>query len=70
MINFNDDIEALKDAIVQKEIIENILVKTSGGYHVVNGSVVDFWNDDYVFYFEGFGFTLSIDEILGFILIE
>lgn len=70
MINFNDDIEALKAAILEMEVIENILVKTSGSYHVVTGSVGYFYNDEYVFYFDGFSFNLSIDEILGFYFIE
>ena len=70
MINFNSDINLLKDAILKREIIENILVKTSGGYHVVTGSIAYFYDYEYAFYFEGYSFNLDIDEILGFILIE
>ena len=70
MISFNQNIESLKDAIFEREVIENILVKTTGGYHVVTGSIAYFYDYEYTFYFEGFSFNLNIDEILGFIFIE
>lgn len=70
MITFNQNIESLKDAIMEREVIENILVKTSGGYHVVTGSIVYFYDYEYAFYFDGFSFSLSIDEVIGFVFIE
>lgn len=68
-MELSNDIEKLKNLILEKECIENILVFTGNNYHVVSGSVIDF-ADEYVFYFEGYSMSLEIDEIKSFILIE
>ena len=67
-MQFSSDIEKLKNTILEKEHIENILVCSGKSYHVVSGSVIDF-DEDYIFHFEGFSFNLEINEINSYILL-
>ena len=70
MLNFNYDLKDLTDEILKHECVNNILVKTQNGFHVVSGCVIDFWDDDYTFYFEGYGFNIELSEILAFIILD
>ena len=70
MLNFNYDIKDLTDEILKRECVNNILVKTKYNYFVVSGSVIDSWEGEYTFYFEGYGFNLELDEIKAFIILD
>ena len=70
MLNFNYNLKDLTDEILKRECVNNILVKTKFNYHIVNGSVIDFEDDEYTFYFEGYGFNIELDEIKAFIILD
>lgn len=67
-MRFSNDMEKLKNLILEKEYIENILVCTGNNYHVVSGIVINF-DDSYVFHFEGYSFNLDFDEIESYIIL-
>ena len=70
MLNFNYDLKDLTDEILKHECITNILVKTQNDYHVVSGSVIDSWEGEYIFHFEGYSFNLALDDIKAFIILD
>ena len=68
-MELSNDIEKLKSLILEKEHIENILVCTGNNYHVVSGSVT-YFDEDYIFHFEGYSFHLELDEIQRYVILS
>lgn len=65
----NLNIEDLREFVISKESIENVLIKVGFNYHVVSMSVIDF-DEDYIFNIEGYSCSFEIQDIDKWMLIS
>lgn len=65
-------IDQLKKLIIEKEIVNNVLIKCGNIHDVVSCSVVDFDAEEqkYLFYVEGYSCSFDIEEIDNWRLVE
>lgn len=68
----NNTIEQLKKLIIEKEIVNNVLIKCGTTYDVVSCSVVDFDAEEqkYLFYVEGYSCSFDVEDIDNWCLVE
>lgn len=68
----NNTIDELKKLIIEKETLNNVLIKCGNIYDVVSCSVVDYDAEEqkYLFYVEGYSCTFDINEIDNWHLVE
>lgn len=68
-LRMNSNIEDLKELVILKESIDNVLIKVGFNYHVVSMSVIDF-DEDYIFNIEGYSCSFEIKDIDEWVLIS